>query len=96
MCNNHEHKVNETRTRSLFKTLTARIIEIIVDTFLIGSVYFLIGIPHAYEIAGGISIVIEFLCALTNYLNDRLWNKIQWGREVEDVEETIKDKVELL
>jgi uncharacterized membrane protein len=32
-------------------------------------------------------VLIEFLCAVATYINERLWNKIQWGREVEDVYE---------
>jgi len=87
MKSNHKHKVNETRVRSLCKTITARIIEVIVDTLLIGTIYLLLNVSHAYELAGGISLTVEFLCAVTGYFNDRIWNKINWGREVEDLEE---------
>lgn len=82
----HRHRVNEIRKRSILKTITSRIIETIVDTLLIGSVYFFLGVPNSYELASALSIAIEVLCTLTTYLNDRLWNKIQWGREVEDIE----------
>lgn len=83
----HKHKVNESKTRSLLKTVSARILEIILDTIIVGSIYNFFKIPHAYELAAGISILIEILCALVNYINERLWNKVQWGREVMDIEE---------
>jgi len=81
----HKHKVNETRVRSLLKTASARTLEIVVDTLIVGSIYNFFEIPHAYELAAGISVLIEVLCALVNYINERLWNKVQWGREVVDI-----------
>lgn len=96
MTSNHKHKVNDTKLRSVLKTFSSRIIEVAVDTFLIGSVYTFFHVPHAYELATGMAVAIEVLCALTNYLNDRLWNQIQWGREVEDIEKEDTNKVEHL
>jgi len=96
MKSNHHHKVNETRTRSILKALTSKVIEVVVDTALVGEILHLLGVSNAFEIGGSFAVAVEVLCAVTNYFNDRLWNKIQWGREVEDAEETIKDKVEHL
>jgi len=96
MKQNHKHKVNETHLRSILKAVTSRIIEIAVDTLLIGTIYAFLGIPNSYELASGIAISIEMLCALTSYINDRLWNKISWGREVKDIEEDNTNQVEHL
>jgi len=81
----HKHKVSETCIRSLLKTVSARLLEILIDTILLGVIYSLLGIPRPYEIAFSLSVVIECLCALATYVNERLWNKVQWGREVRDV-----------
>lgn len=93
---NHRHKVNDTKMRSLFKTLTARIIEILIDTLLFGTIFLVLDVPHAFEIASGLALAVEFFCSLTHYVNDRFWNRIQWGREVEDIEEENTDRVEHL
>lgn len=88
----HKHKVSETKTRSLLKAVTARVLEVFVDTLLLGTIYSFFGIHSPYELALGLSVLIEFLCAVATYINERLWNKIQWGREVEDVyEDRTKD-----
>lgn len=82
-----KHKVNETRLRSLFKAITGRLIEILVDSLLIGSLFTFLGVPYAFQLASGIAILTEILCALTTYLNERIWNRLDWGREVEHIEE---------
>jgi len=70
-------KVNETKTRSIFKGITARVIEVLVDTVIIIS---LLGVD--IHVSLGIAILIEGLCFLANYINERLWNFTDWGRHV--------------
>lgn len=73
----HEkHKITETRKRSLLKGLTARILEITLDTFVLS---FFIKI----EIGLGLSIFLEATCYCVSYANERGWNRINWGRKVE-------------
>ena len=68
-------RINETRKRSLLKSLTQRIFEIIVDTLILS--FFIDS-----HIALGLAVFIEFLCWISHYINERLWNKIDYGREV--------------
>ena len=93
---NHSHKVNETRKRSLLKAFTGYIFEVIVDTLIIGTALSIMGFETEVAYVGGFVIagVTEVLCFLSHYVNDRLWNKVQLGREVEDVEETNTGRVE--
>lgn len=71
-------KVNETRTRSILKGITGRILEVILDTFLIT----IIGVP--IEISFTISVIIEGLCFIAGYINERFWNFTDFGRTVKD------------
>lgn len=90
MKHNHNHKVNETRRRSLLKALSGYIFEVTVDTFIIGIGLKLLGqFETGAAFAGGFTLaaITEVLCFVSHYINDRLWNKVQWGRQVEDVEE---------
>lgn len=79
----HEQQVNETKKRSLLKAVTARIMEVIVDTLLFEFFFGLLGLEGMLHISLGIAISIEFLCFLTCYVNERAWNRIQWGRKIE-------------
>jgi len=79
----HKYKVNETRKRSLVKAISFRIIEIIVDIFILFGLI-KTGLPALF-IAGVGAIVIEAFCGIGYYLWERLWNRINWGREVENV-----------
>jgi uncharacterized membrane protein len=80
MHNEHRHKVNESRKRSLLKGISMRILEITVDVFLLS--FLGLGV----ETSLGASITIEGICFAVGYINERLWDKIQWGRKVKDVE----------
>lgn len=71
------HKINETRKRSFLKGITARILEIVIDTFL----FFALGLE--IHTSFGIALLIEGLCFLLHYLNERVWNKINYGRIIE-------------
>lgn len=76
---NQKHKVVETRMRSLLKGLTARILEITLDTFVLS---FFVKV----EVGLGVSIFLETTCYVVSYLNERGWNKIQWQRKVIHIE----------
>ena len=67
--------VNETRRRSLLKGLTQRVIEVGVDTLILS----LFETPH---VALGLAVLIEGLCWCSHYTNERLWNKVDYGREI--------------
>ena len=86
---NHSHRVNDTRKRSLLKALTGYIFEVIADTFIISTGLRLLGFETEIAFIGGLALagVTEILCFCIHYINDRLWNKVQWGRMVEDIEE---------
>lgn len=74
----HEHEVHETHLRSLCKGFTAKAIEVVADTLIIN---FILHLPaESFVIAVG----LEFFCYLCGYVNERLWNKVQWGRKVVD------------
>ena len=68
-------KINETRRRSLLKGLTQRIIEIGVDTVILS--FF-----EKAHTALALAIAIELLCWCSHYVNERLWNKSDYGREI--------------
>lgn len=92
MSENHKHKVEDTRKRSLLKALTGNGMEVIFDTIIFGMVFVALGmeIPHAAGIGFGLSVATELLCFVTNYFNDRVWNRVQWGRKVKDVSYVVK------
>lgn len=70
-------KVNETHKRSLLKGISMRILEITIDTVLLSILGF--GIEKSLTV----SIGIEGLCFVIHYINERLWNKVNWGRRIE-------------
>ena len=72
---NQKHRVVETRMRSLLKGLTARILEVTLDTFVLS---FFIKV----EIGLGLSIFLEVTCYAVSYCNERGWNKIDFGRKI--------------
>lgn len=89
---NHKHKVNDTKLRSLFKALTSNGLEILVDTILISFVLSSLGISSPIPISFALSVITEVLCFITNYFNDRVWNRCQWGRVVTDVKKPNPDR----
>ena len=70
-------KVNETHKRSLLKGVSMRILEVTIDTVLLSILGFGVGESLV------VSIGIEGLCFVIHYINERLWNKISWGRRIE-------------
>lgn len=81
----HKHEVNETRKRSLVKAISFRIIEFAVDVVILLSLM-RSGLPELV-IAGLGAMLVESSCGVGYYFWERLWNRIDWGREVKDIEE---------
>lgn len=73
---NKKLKVNETRLRSLLKAAGFRIFETLVDTLFLR--LFIESLVLSFLIA----ISIEFLCFLSYFMWERIWNKIPFGREI--------------
>ena len=67
-------KVNETRVRSLLKAVSFRIIGVAVDTVIL-SVFV------TPAIALGLAVVLELTCFALHYCFERVWNRIDYGRE---------------
>jgi hypothetical protein len=78
----HEHKVCETHLRTALKGITAKVLEIFFD-FIVLNLFL-----HQAGESLGIAIGLEGLCYLLNYLNERGWNKIMWGRKVIEVKKS--------
>ena len=68
-------KVNETRVRSLLKTVSFRIIEIVTVT-----VIFLVFM--ASFLALGLVAVLELTCFALHYCFKRAWNKVNFRRVI--------------
>jgi len=83
----HEHKVNETKMRSFLKSVTGRLIEITIGTLIQGTILDKLGFESAYEWGFVMTVIEEVTCFFICYLNDRAWNRISWGRNIEDVED---------
>ena len=64
----------ETATRSLVKTVIYRVF----ITIMTALVFILLGNDPAKSI--GESVVINIFYAICYYINERIWNKINWGR----------------
>jgi len=65
--------MNETRKRSVVKSIIWRIICIAVSIF---TSYFLIG---RWDLAIAIGSVYNFITMILYYFHERLWNKTKWG-----------------
>lgn len=76
MCEHDKHRVDETHKRSIVKGITGRAIEIAVDAIILS----LFGL-NIFE-SVGVAILIEGLCFVSSYFNERLWNKVNWGRRI--------------
>jgi len=83
----HKHKVNETRARSFSKAIFGRIIEIAIGTLIFGTILSLLGFPSPYQLGFSLNVLEELLCFTVTYFTERIWNKIDWGRNIEDVED---------
>lgn len=68
-------KINETRRRSLLKAVSFRVIEVTASSIVLS--FFV----TTYE-AIGLAVLLEGLCFGLQYLGERVWNKIGYGREI--------------
>jgi len=68
-------RVNESRKRSLLKAISFRIVEIAVDTLILSCFI-------EVFIAAGLSIALEGICLILHYIFERIFNRINYGREV--------------
>lgn len=81
----HKHKVSETRKRSLLKTISGRILEILIGTTVFGTILFFLGFPSPYQLGFALNLLEELICLKVTYLTERIWNRIQWGRKIENI-----------
>ena len=65
--------IHETRMRSFLKGMSFKIFEAGVDTLI------LMFFTKPY-VAVSLAVVIELLCWVAHYINERVWNKINYGR----------------
>ena len=79
-----KYRVEESKKRSILKSLTASCSEIFFDVILFSFLLQLLGIPHLESIGMGlgISLMDEAICCLTFYFNERVWNRLQFGRRI--------------
>lgn len=66
----------EHRTRSLAKSVTYRVVIILLD---LAAVYLL---TERVEIALGFMIVSNVYTSVAYYFHERIWNSINWGKKV--------------
>jgi len=64
-----------TRKRSLVKALTYRVVIVCLD-FLVVYLF-----THKIDVALGFMIVSNLYTTLGYFLHERIWARIQWGRE---------------
>lgn len=74
-----DHKVDETKTRSLSKTAVSKGIEIAIDTVVI-TTFSSIGVPPLM-----IALTIEGICFANHFIIERLFNRVQWGRKITNI-----------
>lgn len=68
-------KPNETRTRSLVKSISWRVIATLITVFVI---YMFI---YDVMLSVGITVVGMALSFIAYYVHERIWNKIRWQLE---------------
>jgi len=68
-------RINETNKRSLLKAISFRILEIAIDSVIL-SVF--VTPPTAIGLAAG----LETTCLVLYFVFERIWNRINYGREV--------------
>lgn len=70
--NNHHR---ETWTRSLTKTITYRVMILVLDFTVI---YLLTG---KYKVALGFMLISNLYTSLGYYLHERMWVNVKWGKK---------------
>lgn len=68
--------MNETRTRSIIKSIVWRIICIIVSIII----SFLL--TNKWDIALAIGTIYNVITMVLYYIHERFWNKINWGIKI--------------
>ena len=68
-------KINETWKRTLLKGVTQRIFEITFASLVLS-------LFVTVDKAIGLAVVTELICYGTHIINERFWNKTDYGREI--------------
>jgi len=71
-------KIHETRIRSILKGITGRALEVVLDTILMNIVG--VDIKTSFVLA----LVIEGVCFVACFINERGWNLTDFGRVVKN------------
>jgi len=67
------------------KAVTGRIVEITIGTLVQGTILNMLGFHSPYEYGFLMTVTEELLCFIICFINERVWNRVNWGREVEDI-----------
>lgn len=65
---------SEKPTRSLVKTLSWRLVVLVLDFFI---AYLF---TQDFSLAGKLALVKLLIASIFYYLHERFWNKVHWGR----------------
>lgn len=74
MLSHHTHHSEETLRRSVMKTISYRVVILILDFV---AIYFFTG---QIKIAVGFMIVSNIYTTLGYFFHERIWDKIKWGK----------------
>lgn len=69
--------MSEQKKRSIIKVLTSKLGEIGISSFILQILFGLSALTL------GLPAFLEFIQMIWNYLHERLWSKIRWGKECE-------------
>ena len=70
------HHTDETFARSIVKTLSYRVVVVILD---FTSIYLF---THRLSIAAGFTVVSNVYTTLAYLGHERIWDRIRWGRRI--------------
>jgi len=68
------HPSNETLKRSIFKTVSYRLVILILD---FSTIYIFTG---KINVALGFTIVSNIYTTIAYFIHDRIWDRIKWGK----------------
>ena len=71
-------KINEFTRRSIFKAVTWRITTTVL-TFIVSYI-----VTGGFGTAGKIAGALFVINSIWYFTHERLWNKVQWGKEVKE------------
>jgi uncharacterized membrane protein len=75
---------SESQLRSILKTVTFKVASILATTV---TNYWYVG---SWTLAGAMSITKQGVSSLIFYVNERIWNRFNWGRHEENEKEILK------